>query len=430
MPDLTDQLLPELRSRRIPELALPEDLLVPAYQGQSILNIPNSICRLLDVPPINENPPLRPEILDPLGTGAKKVLFILMDALALHRFKAWTAAAENSVWQRLMPDSTLAPLTSIAPSTTSAALSTYWTGTPAGVHGVVGYEAWLKEYGIVANMIQHKPINYRGGRDGSLDLAGFEPETFLQVPTMGTHLSAHGVAPHAFQSYTIIHSGLSRMYFSDVEKHATSTAVDLWVTVRKVFEQSTADKLYAWVYWPDVDGLSHFFGPDEERVEGEFANFSRAFDEYFLQKLSAGQLKDTVVILGADHGQILTDKTDAHYDLRNHPDFTRRLHMMPTGENRMAFLYIKPGQVEAVREYIERTWPNQFTLLEPAYAVEKGLFGPGKPNPRLLDRIGDMIALARGTAFWWWSSKENPIVGRHGGLHEQEMVVPFFATRF
>jgi predicted AlkP superfamily pyrophosphatase or phosphodiesterase len=197
-----------------------------------------------------------------------------------------------------------------------------------------------------------------------------------------------------------------------------------------VWEQSAQDKTYAWIYWPDVDGLSHFFGPDSERSEGEFAHFSQAFEDYFLNKLSPAQLKDTVVILGADHGQIMTDNKDPHYDLRNHPDLTRRLHIMPTGENRLAFLFIKPGQVEAVREYIERTWPNQFTLLETAYAVEKGLFGPGEVHPNLLDRTGDMIALASGRAFWWWGNKPNPITGRHGGLSEEEMVVPFFAARF
>ena len=104
--------------------------------------------------------------------------------------------------------------------------------------------------------------------------------------------------------------------------------------------------------------------------------------------------------------------------------------MLPTGENRLAFLYIKPGQVEAVREYIERTWPNQFTLLNSAYAIEKGLFGPGEKHPRLLDRTGDLVALARGQAFWWWGAQPNPIYGRHGGLSSEEMLVPFLAARF
>jgi hypothetical protein len=82
-----------------------------------------------------------------------------------------------------------------------------------------------------------------------------------------------------------------------------------------------------------------------------------------------------------------------------------------------------------VREYVERTWPNQFTLLESAYAVEAGLFGPGPNHPGLLDRVGDWIMVARGHAYLWWAGHDNHMLGRHGGLHSQEMLVPFLASR-
>ncbi len=429
MTDLTPQLLPRLRSYKLPELDLPAEFIHPNYQGQSILNIPNSICQILGAPPKTEIPALIPEILDPMGEGVDRVLLILMDALALHRFQAWIKNQPDSVWHELIQNGLLAPLTSITPSTTSAALTSYWTATAPRTHGIVGYETWLKEYGVVANTILHSPITFHGGGAGQLRQAGFSPETFLPVDPIGPHLAEHGVQAHAFQHYSIIHSGLSQMFFNDVEKHGTSTAVDMWVSVRQLWEQTAAEKLFTWAYWPEVDGLSHLHGPDDERIEAEFHAFSRAFEQQFLQKLTPAQKQNTLVILTADHGQVTTNKLDDHYDLRNHPDLTRRLHILPTGENRLAFLYIKPGQMEAVREYIERTWPNQFTLLDPAYALEKGLFGPGEKHPGIYDRTGDLVALARGRAFWWWGAKPNPIIGRHGGMAEEEMIVPFLASR-
>lgn len=429
MPDLTAQLLPRLKDHRIPELALPAEFVQPNYQGFSILNTPNSICKLLGAPVKNQTPALSEEILAPLGGEVEKVLLILMDALALHRFQAWMAAQPELVWHQFVQQGVLAPLTSITPSTTAAALSSYWTATPARRHGIVGYEGWLKEYGIVANMITHKPISFYSGRANSLEEAGFSAEDFLPVDPLGLHLSQHGVELHAFQHHSILHSGLSRMLLKNVEKHGTSTAVDLWVTVRKLWERRKGQKIFSWVYWPEVDGLSHFRGPEDERIAAEFAAFSQAFENMFLNKLRPDQLENTLLILTADHGQIATNREDDHYDLRNHPDFTRRLHLLPTGENRLAFLHIRPGQVEAVREYIERTWPNQFSLLESAYAVEKGLFGSGEKHPGLLDRTGDLVALARGQAFWWWGAQPNPIYGRHGGLSAEEMLVPFLAAR-
>lgn len=121
-------------------------------------------------------------------------------------------------------------------------------------------------------------------------------------------------------------------------------------------------------------------------------------------------------------------RPDSYYDLRKHPNFTRRLHIQPTGENRLAYLYIRPGQSEAVREYIERTWPAQFKMIDAAYAVESGLFGPGAPHPGLLERVGDVIVVAKDQAYLWWANKDNLIYGRHGGLHPQEMLVPFLAV--
>jgi hypothetical protein len=183
-----------------------------------------------------------------------------------------------------------------------------------------------------------------------------------------------------------------------------------------------------WVYWGEVDYLSHLYGPDDERTEEEFRLFSAAFERIFLKRLSAAARKDTLVILLADHGQINT-RPDPYYDLRTHPSLIRRLHIFPTGENRLVFLHVRPGQREAVREYIERTWRNQFHFLDSEFAAGAGLFGPGQGHPGLADRMGDLVLLARGEAYLWWSNKENHLYGRHGGLSADEMLVPFLAGR-
>ncbi len=427
MADLTDQLLPRIKDNRLPGLDLGAEFIYPDYAGGSVLNIPSSISRIFAAPELGAGP-LRSEIVSAIQGDIHRVVFILMDALSLHRMRQWLAEGLIPVWKRLEEQGLLAPLTSIVPSTTASALTSLWTGRSTTEHGIAGYELWLKEFGIVTNMITHQPMSYQNHTNApGLESTVFRPDAFLPFPTLGTHLAKQGVRSYAFQHFSIANSGLSRMYFKDVKVHSVSTDTNLWIDLRQLMESQPGARLYAWVYWGEVDHLSHFNGPDDERPEAEFLSFSEAFEHLFLNRLSLAARRNTLVVLTADHGQITTDP-DPHYDLRNHPSLTRRLHIQPTGENRMAYLFIRPGQSEAVREYLERTWPGQFLQIDPAFAVSNGLFGPGKPHPRLSERLGDQIVVSRGRSYLWWGDKENVLIGRHGGLSPEEMLVPFLTA--
>jgi predicted AlkP superfamily pyrophosphatase or phosphodiesterase len=408
-------------------LDLGEKVIYPKYADQSILNIPGSVCRLMDIPQFGE-PPLAPEIISPLGNGIRRVVLILVDALALHRLQRWMEDGTAPVWRTLGDEGFLAPLTSIVPSTTSACLTTFWTGRSPAAHGITGYEMWLKEYGVVANMILHAPMSFLGDV-GTLKRAGFQPENFLPLPTFGPHLNAHGVKPYAFQHVSIIRSGLSQMFLRDVDVHGFSTPADLWVGLRQLMENQPAERLYAYVYYGAVDGLSHRHAPDDERVVAEFASFSSSFERFFLNRLSPEARKDTLLILTADHGMVATPD-NYNYDIRYHPELKRNLNILPTGENRLTYLYIRPGQEGIVRDYFQRTWPGKFSLLDPELVIQSGLLGPGDQHPLLRDRLGDLIAVAHDDAYLWWSQKENFLIGRHGGMYSQEMLVPFLAMRF
>ncbi len=427
MTDLTADILPLLQAHRLPGFDLGDEFQYPHYAGGSILNLPATLCRLFDAPETGA-PALLPEIAGPLtndlGAGIRRVVLVLMDAMAFHRFQRWRESGAVPLWNTLLKGGLLTPLTSIVPSTTSAALPTLWSGISPAQHAMVGYELWLKEYGVVANMIQQSPFNV----PGKLEKAGFKPEEALPGPTLGQHLARHGVQTYAFQHYTIANSGLSRVFLRDVKVRSFGSAVELAVNLRHLIESKPAERQLIGVYWGHVDRLSHVYGPDDERPQAEFAHFSAAFSALFAGKLSPQTRKDTLLLLVADHGQITTPKND-FYDLKSHPSLARRLPILPTGENRLINFYIRPGQTEAVREYLERTFMGQFTLVDPLYALRSGLFGPGEPHPALRDRLGDVLAIPRGNTYLWWAAKENPIIGRHGGLSPEEMLVPFLAAR-
>jgi hypothetical protein len=423
---MSDPQLEKILAHRLSDLDLGSGFVYPDYSGRSIVNLPSSICNLLGVPGLGA-PALHADLLAQLGGPYRRVVFLLVDALAFSRLQKWMQLPEFAIWKQLSEKGSLAPLSSVSPSTTCAALTSLWTGRTPAEHGIAGYELWLKEYGLVANMIFHAPFSFER-QVGSLQHAGFNPETFLGHRPLGAHLAQHGVQSYALQHHALLGTGLSTMFFPQVNKAGFFSPSDLWVSLRQLLESKTEENMFTWVYWPDVDTLSHKFGPDDERVRSEFASFTAGFERLFWNALSSDARKDTLFILAADHGHVLTEK-DPHYDLRNHPGLTRRLYIKPTGENRLVLLYIKPGQIEAVREYIVRTWPNQFAVLDSGHAQSAGLFGPEPHSPRLTERIGDLVVAARGNAYWWWGAKENPLLGRHGGLTPEEMIVPLLSAR-
>jgi predicted AlkP superfamily pyrophosphatase or phosphodiesterase len=426
MTQFTGTLLEDLKKMHFPGLDLPAEFILPAYRDQSVLNIPATVCDFLGVPPI-QNHPLRQEIIAPMKGDIKRVILILMDALALHRLINWLQKGDILVWNELLKSGSLSPITSISPSTTSTAMTTLWTGQSPAEHGVAGYELWLKQYGLVANMILHSPMSYHGN-GANLAQAGFDPDTVLTLPTMGEHLASHGVSTHAFQHYSIANSGLSRTFMKNANINPFGTEAECWVNMRELIQKKINEKLYIWAYWGAYDHLSHLYGPDDERSELYFANFSRALEENLIKRMTPEQRKGTLLILTADHGQVMTAK-DPNHELSHHPEFMNCLHIKPTGESRCTYMHLKPGKETTLRDYIASTWPNKFVVMKSQDLIDSGFFGPGVPMADMTNRVGDLTVLAKGNNYFWWADEENPLLGRHGGLSPHDMLVPFLTAR-
>ena len=428
MKDLLPHLLPVLEQKRIAGLDAGPVAFYPYYEGYSLVNLPSSVCHWLGAPGFGAAP-LGPEILGAWPRAFRQVVMIVVDGLGLNFVQqALQASPEDDLgaaWQSMARDALLAPLTSIVPSTTAAALTSLWTGAPPAEHGVLAYEVWLKEYGLIANMILHAPASFVG-EVGSLAKAGFKPETFLPVPTLGPHLRKHGARTYAFQHHTIAHSGLSRMIFPGVDVLSFRTQSDLWVSLGRAMDEETQERRYLYVYWGDLDEVMHRFGPEDERVRWEFTTFSRQLAR-FLQQRQAGGRGDTLFILTADHGHNATPRSP-HNEVYKHPPLYDCLAMPPSCESRLPVVFLRPGQEAAFRRMVEEIWPGQFQILDSAQAARAGLFGANVYD-RFWSRIGDLTLIPQTDEAYWWfyAGRDNLMLGRHGGMSRSEMLTPFFA---
>lgn len=405
--------------RSVPEFTLPD------YEGGSIVNLPDTVCSWFEIPGLGIGKLVGAENA-PFPGRITQVVTVIIDALSFHHFQAWRREELDPIWDPLIQSGTLQSITSICPSTTCAAMTSLWTGQPAVRHGISGYEMYLKDFQVTANMISHTPVLF-SGPDCTLENAGFIPEEFLSQSTLGSHLNLHGVQAHAFQHRSILNSGLSRMFLKDVELHGIRSVPDLFISVRELLESQPQTRKYITAYWGMVDGFFHLHGAESQRARAEFTAFSRSLHEHLIEPLSPEIRQGTLLLVTADHGQITT-RPDSHYTLTAHPELAEMLHLLPTGENRLAYLHVRPGKLDAVREYVQEHWPEQFLLLDAQEVTEAGLFGPPPVHPDWSSRTGDLVMIARGDAYLWWHQQPNPLIGRHGGLTEAEMTVPLLIS--
>jgi hypothetical protein len=275
-------------------------------------------------------------------------------------------------------------------------------------------------------MILHSPASFTG-EPGSLRKAGFIPETFLPVPTLGPHLLEKGVRVFTHQYHPIARSGLSTMLMPGAQILPYRSLSDLWVSLSGTLDTYAAEKTYSYIYWGDLDEHSHRFGPEDERVALEFIGFSRQLEYFLRSQRSGGKGQgDTLFILTADHGHIGTPRSPK-YEVHKHPELLDCLVMDPSGEARLPVVYLRPGREEQFLRYVERTWPGQFIAVPSSQVIAAGLFGEGKVYERFFDRVGDYVVFPQESAYWWFSAKENLLLGRHGGLSRTEMLIPFFS---
>lgn len=428
MRDLLPTLLPRIERHRLNGLDAGPDTIYPYYDGLSLVNIPASVCHWLGAPANNSARPLTADILELYPRTFQHVILLVVDGMGLNTMQQALRLAESdadyAVWGDLAADGALAPLTSIVPSTTAAALTSLWTGVAPAAHGVVGYEVWLKEYGMIANMIYHSPASFTGDI-GSLQKSGFDPKNFLPTPTLGPHLVRQGVKPYAFQHMAIARSGLSTMLQPGVEVMPFRSQSDLWVTLDTLLDSTENERNYMYIYWGDLDEHSHRFGPQDPRVSLELTSFSRQL-AYIIRKRRARGRQDTLLLVTADHGHIFTPQ-QPEYELRNHPALNDMLVMLPSGEARLPFAYLRPGREADFQSYLQTAWDGQFLAAPSQLAIQAGLFGEGEVYARLPERVGDFVILPRAPAYWWFGSRDNPLLGRHGGLSRVEMLTPLLS---
>jgi hypothetical protein len=338
---------------------------------------------------------------------ARHVVLLLVDGLGWHLLRRYADDAP------FLAGVAGRPITAGFPSTTATSLASIGTGLPPGGHGVVGL-AFEVGAGVAMNALGW--ASQGDGRPRDLR-ERFVPEDVQPVPTTFERLAAHGVAVRVVLPGAFVGSGLTRAVLRGGEPWGVRALGDLAAAVAG---EPESDRTFRYAYHGDLDLLGHVYGPGSDPWRFQLAQVDR-LAESIAGRLPAGGL----LLITADHGMVGVDESD-RVDAEDLMDGVRLL----GGEPRARHVYTRPGAEADVLATWRGRLGDRARVVTRAEAVQAGWFG--RVQPRVEHRIGDVVAACTGTTVITRPATEpvlSELIGQHGALTEDELLIPLLTYR-
>lgn len=366
----------------------------PDY-NHSILGIPNSVLRHYGVQTDYAGLPLVDKALQ---TNPKNVIVWILDGLGLDLFQK--ALSPKAYLKYHIKDE----ISSVFPPTTAAATTTYYSGLPPIVHGWIGWSPYFPEY--------DQSIELFTGKDTyTLKDTGVNP--FQKLP--------YG---HIFDKIRAASPAVSchEVFPKKIRANGVNTFEEQCQQILKHTQCSGSQFILA--YWPDPDHTCHYEG-----TYAESAQKCVRFMNHEIHKLCR-KLKDTLVIISADHGHVPV--SDVFY-IDTCPEITDCLRVPLNLDDRVSAIFLKEGKEKAFLKAFETHLKSDFMLMKSEEALAKNLFGIGPLHPRIKDFIGDYLLIATGTRIL--RQRVNGLASgpefksAHAGMTRREMIVPLIVIQ-
>lgn len=370
----------------------------PNYQNSSFNSI-NSILHYYGV--INDHKSL--DSLDKiLNEGRyKKIVFLVMDGFGQNIIKKYL---KDSFIDR----KNIGPISSVFPSTTTAAMNTYYSGLSPLNHAWLGWSTYFKECSRTINLFPGTD-RYNG------DLVKFNYKDLIDYENIFEQIKK----VNDIEQICIYPKFLNNNYPVKNIKYKSLNGL-----IKKIKNSLKGNnEKFIFAYCPEPDHTEHLNGPFDLKVEKILVKFNKLIEKNF------SKIKDdTLIIISADHG--LIDIKETIY-LCDYPALLETLTMLPSIEPRAASFFVKKDRFLEFENLFYEIFNDKYHLFTKEEVLKNNLFGCGSIHPKADDFIGDYLAVATSNTLLDYKPSNDGFVfkGHHAGMSKEEMNIPLIVIK-
>ena len=328
---------------------------------------------------------------------ARRILLLVLDGLG------WLQLRDRAGVAPTLAGLEGGPITTVAPSTTAAALTSLSTGLPPGEHGVVGYRIAVGGSGGPSHGEVLNALRWSTG-DGDARRR-HDPRLFQPCEIFGSQ------RPPVVTRAEFAESGFTAAHLSDTRLFGYADRTGLLDQVLGAFARKEP---FVYAYWDDIDRIAHEFGL-AERYNDELGACDLMVAE-LLHRLPAG----TAVVVTADHGQVHVGER-----LVDLPAEVTGLVDGQSGEARFRWLHARPGAASDLLAAAHQAFDHMGWVRSVDEVVSDGWLGD-RVTSAARGRLGDVAVAARDPVAFVDPAEASSVelIGRHGSLTADEMLVP------
>lgn len=288
--------------------------------------------------------------------------------------------------------------TSVAPTTTAAALTSITTGATPSDHGVVGYR--FRVGGEVMNALRWQ---YDGENRGP------KPVEVQPIAPFG----GHDVPIVSKAEFTT--TGFTAAHLRGGTLHGWRTAASLLTHSRRLVADGHR---LVYAYYDGVDRIAHAHGLLDDFLIDELVATDRLVGD-----LLAALPPDMALLVTADHGQVHVG-----------PEGQRKLDDLDplvgaySGEGRFRSLHARTGAAADLLQAAQERFGDVAWVRSREQVIAEGWLGAGM-RPTVAGRLGDVVLVAKEPVAFVDPGyrQEATLLSMHGSLTADEMLVPLVA---